>query len=102
MTIDSLIEFTTAPGLSIGLGKKKNPLFFRQMAIVSISHEVFFYVKDAPRTGRPVVDNVDKVTELIEIDRHVSSRSIAQELKIDHKRVLSHLRKVGFNKKLDV
>ncbi|GFV54797.1 histone-lysine N-methyltransferase SETMAR [Trichonephila clavipes] len=61
-----------------------------------------FDVKDAPRTGSPIVDNVDKITQIIEIDRHASSRSIAQELKIDHKTVLSHLRKVGFKKKLDV
>ncbi|XP_015604617.1 histone-lysine N-methyltransferase SETMAR-like [Cephus cinctus] len=40
--------------------------------------------------------------EMIEIDRHVSSRSIAQELKIDHKTVLNHLHKAGFKKKLDV
>ncbi|GFX30561.1 hypothetical protein TNCV_3462111 [Trichonephila clavipes] len=46
-----------------------------------------FDAKDAPRTGRPVVENVNKITEIIEIDRHVSSRSIAQELKIDHKTV---------------
>ncbi|GFY29692.1 histone-lysine N-methyltransferase SETMAR [Trichonephila clavipes] len=61
-----------------------------------------FDVKDAPRTGRPVVENVDKITEVIEVDRHVSSRSIAQKLKIDHKTVLSHLRKVGFKKELHV
>ncbi|GFW19086.1 DUF5641 domain-containing protein [Trichonephila clavipes] len=61
-----------------------------------------FDVKDAPRTGRPVVNNVDKITEIIKIDRHVSSCSIAQELKIDHKTVLSHLRKVGFKKKFDL
>ncbi|GFW16912.1 histone-lysine N-methyltransferase SETMAR [Trichonephila clavipes] len=58
--------------------------------------------KDAPRTGRPVVENIDKITEIIKIDRHVSSRSIAQKLKIDHKTVLSHLRKVVFKKKLNV
>ncbi|GFV80067.1 histone-lysine N-methyltransferase SETMAR [Trichonephila clavipes] len=55
-----------------------------------------FDVKDAPRTGRPVVENVDKTTEVIEVDRHVGSRSITQGLKIDHKTVLNHLRKVGF------
>ncbi|GFU75758.1 histone-lysine N-methyltransferase SETMAR [Trichonephila clavipes] len=55
-----------------------------------------FDVKDAPRIGRPVVENVDKITEIIEVDRHVSSPSIPQELKIDHKTVLSHLCKVGF------
>ncbi|GFS52434.1 histone-lysine N-methyltransferase SETMAR [Trichonephila clavipes] len=59
-----------------------------------------FDVKDAPLTGRPVVENVDKITEIIEVDRHVSSRSIAQDIKIDHKTVLSHLRKVEFKKKL--
>ncbi|GFW85504.1 histone-lysine N-methyltransferase SETMAR [Trichonephila clavipes] len=61
-----------------------------------------FDVKDAPRTGRTVVENIDKITEIIEVDRHVSSRSIAQNLKIDHKLVLNHLRKVGLKKKLNV
>ncbi|GFX62624.1 histone-lysine N-methyltransferase SETMAR [Trichonephila clavipes] len=51
-----------------------------------------FDVKDVPRTGRPVVEYVDKTTEIIDIDRYVSNRSIAQEPKIDHKTVLSHLR----------
>ncbi|GFV72868.1 histone-lysine N-methyltransferase SETMAR [Trichonephila clavipes] len=59
-------------------------------------------VKDAPRTDRPVVENVDKTTEIIEVDRHVRIRSNTQELKIDHKKILSHLRKVGFRKKLEV
>ncbi|XP_078051426.1 histone-lysine N-methyltransferase SETMAR-like, partial [Augochlora pura] len=59
-------------------------------------------VKDAPRTSRPVVENVDKNTEIIEIDRHVSSLSIALELKIDHETVLNHLHKAGFKKKLHV
>ncbi|GFU77465.1 histone-lysine N-methyltransferase SETMAR [Trichonephila clavipes] len=60
-----------------------------------------FDVKDAPHTGRPVIENFGKITEIIEVDWHVSSRSIAQKLKIDHKTVLNHLLKVGF-KKLDV
>ncbi|GFX85411.1 histone-lysine N-methyltransferase SETMAR [Trichonephila clavipes] len=53
-----------------------------------------FDVKDAPRTGRHVVENFYKITEIIKIDRHVSSRSIAQDLKIDHKTVLNYLREV--------
>ncbi|GFX72104.1 histone-lysine N-methyltransferase SETMAR [Trichonephila clavipes] len=61
-----------------------------------------FDFKDAPRTVRPVVENIDKITEIIQFDLHVSSRSIPQELKIDHKTVLNHLRKVEFKKKLDV
>ncbi|GFX20661.1 histone-lysine N-methyltransferase SETMAR [Trichonephila clavipes] len=45
-------------------------------------HSGIFDVKDAPHTGRPNIENVDKMTEIIEIDRHVSSRSIiTQELK---------------------
>ncbi|GFT79092.1 uncharacterized protein TNCV_3094491 [Trichonephila clavipes] len=37
-----------------------------------------FDIKDAPRTDRPVVENVDKITEIIEVDWFVSSCSIAQ------------------------
>ncbi|GFW42528.1 histone-lysine N-methyltransferase SETMAR [Trichonephila clavipes] len=58
-----------------------------------------FDVKGALRTGSPVIENVDKIPEKIEVDRQASSRSIAQELNIDHKKVLSLLRKVGFKKK---
>ncbi|GFX14591.1 histone-lysine N-methyltransferase SETMAR [Trichonephila clavipes] len=29
-----------------------------------------FHVKDSSSTGRPVVENVDKITEIIEVDRH--------------------------------
>ncbi|GFX22968.1 histone-lysine N-methyltransferase SETMAR [Trichonephila clavipes] len=61
-----------------------------------------FDVKDAPRTGRPVVENVNKITEIIEVDRHISSPSIIQEQRIDHKTVLSHLGKVVLKKKLHV
>ncbi|GFT89162.1 hypothetical protein TNCV_3085421 [Trichonephila clavipes] len=35
------------------------------------------------RSGMTVVENVHKITEMIEADRHVRNRSIAQELKID-------------------
>ncbi|GFW81288.1 histone-lysine N-methyltransferase SETMAR [Trichonephila clavipes] len=30
-----------------------------------------FDFKDAPRTGRPAIENVDKITEIIEVDGHV-------------------------------
>ncbi|GFT30058.1 histone-lysine N-methyltransferase SETMAR [Trichonephila clavipes] len=82
-------------------------LWFRQF------RSGIFDVKDAPHIGRSVVKNVDKITKIIEVYRHVCSRSITQELKIDHQRskqikdqkiktVLNHLRKVGFKKKLHV
>ncbi|GFS68864.1 hypothetical protein TNCV_409401 [Trichonephila clavipes] len=35
-----------------------------------------FDVKDASRTVRPVIENIDKITEIIEVDQHVSGRSI--------------------------
>ncbi|GFS45235.1 histone-lysine N-methyltransferase SETMAR [Nephila pilipes] len=66
------------------------------------SVQVFFDVKDAPRTDRPNVENVDKISEIIEVDQHVSSCIIAQELKIDHEGVINHSHKAGFEKKLDV
>ncbi|GFT99045.1 hypothetical protein TNCV_3794231 [Trichonephila clavipes] len=53
---------------------------------------------DAPRTGSTVVENVDKIIEIIEVERQVRIRSIVEELKIDHKTVLNHLRKVGLKK----
>ncbi|XP_017061305.1 histone-lysine N-methyltransferase SETMAR isoform X3 [Drosophila ficusphila] len=56
-------------------------------------------VEDAPRSGRPVVENCDKITELIERDRHSSSRSIGQELGKSHQVVINHLKKLGVTKK---
>ncbi|GFW51551.1 histone-lysine N-methyltransferase SETMAR [Trichonephila clavipes] len=65
-------------------------------------HSGIFEVKDPPRTGRSIVENVEKIIEIIEVERHVSRRSNGRELKIDHKTLLNHLRKVEFKKKLDV
>ncbi|GFV81773.1 hypothetical protein TNCV_1056621 [Trichonephila clavipes] len=47
---------------------------------------------------KPGIENVDKIREIIEVAGHDSSRSIAQELKIDHKTALTHLSKVGLKK----
>ncbi|GFW90199.1 histone-lysine N-methyltransferase SETMAR [Trichonephila clavipes] len=47
-------------------------------------HSSIFDVKVVPRT---VIENDDKITQIIEIDRHVSSRCIAQELNIGHKKL---------------
>ncbi|GFU56415.1 DDE_3 domain-containing protein [Trichonephila clavipes] len=66
----------------------------------TVAAEQLLESKDIER--RLAIDNVQKIPEIIEVDWHVSSRSITQKLKIDHKTVLSHLRKVGFKKKLDV
>lgn len=53
-------------------------------------------------TERPIVENVDKIMEMVESDRYVSTVSNAQELKIAQKTVWNHLNKDGYEKKLDV
>ena len=59
-------------------------------------------IEDAPRSGKTVVENCDKIAELIERDQHSSSHSIGQELDMSHQTVINHLKKIGFKKKLDV
>ena len=59
-------------------------------------------VEDESRSGRPIVENVDKIMEIVESDRHASTYSIAQELKFSQKTVWNHLHKAGLKKKLDV
>ncbi|EFN78961.1 Histone-lysine N-methyltransferase SETMAR, partial [Harpegnathos saltator] len=59
-------------------------------------------VEDETHSGRPIVGNVDKIMEIVESDRHASTYSIAQELKISQKTVWNHLHKAGLKKKLDV
>jgi len=59
-------------------------------------------VEEAPRSGRPVVENCDKIAKLVERERHSSSRSIGQELGMSHQIVINHLKKLGVTKKLDV
>ncbi|XP_018049927.1 PREDICTED: histone-lysine N-methyltransferase SETMAR-like [Atta colombica] len=61
-----------------------------------------FHIKDAPRSGRPIVENGDKIMEIVESNRHVSTVSIVQELNIVQKTIWNHLNKVGYKKKLNV
>lgn len=49
-----------------------------------------FDVIDAPRTGKPILENVDKIIEIVESGRHVSTVSITRELKIAQKTVWNH------------
>lgn len=55
--------------------------------------------KDVALSGRPNIEDIDRIMEIIELDRHVSTCSIAQELEISHKTVLNHLHKTGLKKK---
>jgi len=53
-------------------------------------------VEDELRSNRTIVVDVDKIMEIIQVDRHVSNYSIA--LKIDLKIVWNHLQKIGYKK----
>ncbi|GFT83837.1 hypothetical protein TNCV_639271 [Trichonephila clavipes] len=59
-----------------------------------------FRSKDGPSRVMPVIENVYKTTEIIEVERHISSLDITQELKIEHRTVSNHLHKAGLKKKL--
>ena len=61
-----------------------------------------FDVKDARRSGRPITDKMDAIFEKVEQDRHISSYDVAEELGIDHKTVLAHLKNTGYTIKLDI
>ncbi|EGI61981.1 Histone-lysine N-methyltransferase SETMAR, partial [Acromyrmex echinatior] len=78
---------------------------------VTVNHAQFWFrrfrsgnfdVKDASHSGRPIVENIDKIIEIVESDRHVSTVSIVQELNIAQKTVWNHLNKARYKKKLDV
>jgi len=61
-----------------------------------------FYIKDAFRTDRPVIKNIDDIFTEIKLNRHISSYKIAKRLNIDHRSVFNYLRNAGFKKKLCV
>ncbi|GBP56435.1 Histone-lysine N-methyltransferase SETMAR [Eumeta japonica] len=62
---------------------------------------VHFDVNDEPHSDRPVTDKAAAVLEKVERDRHISSYVISEELGIDYKAVLTHLKKDECTKKLD-
>jgi len=57
-----------------------------------------FYVKDAPRSDRPISGKVDEIVEKVEQDTSAVMISHDKELNIDHKTVLNHLEKAGYKK----
>lgn len=61
-----------------------------------------FDVKDAPRSGRPVIEKVEEMLEIVEQNRHVSTVEIAKSLNINRQTVANHLKKAEFKKKLDI
>ena len=51
--------------------------------------------------SQTVTDKISAIFEKEEQDRYISSYDIAEELDVDHKTVLRHLRKSGYKKKLN-
>ncbi|GBP41820.1 Histone-lysine N-methyltransferase SETMAR [Eumeta japonica] len=53
----------------------------------------------------PLVDllwiKIDAILEKVKQDQHISSYDIAEELGIDHKTVVTHLKEAGYTNKLD-
>ena len=71
------------------------------MRAISVS-PIIFYVKDACRSERSVVKNVDKITRMMRVGRYVSKCSIVKELDIDHKTLLNYLHRAAFKMKLNI
>ncbi|KAG5311496.1 SETMR methyltransferase, partial [Acromyrmex insinuator] len=62
-----------------------------------------FNVKNAYRSGRSIVENVDEIFQKTEENRYMNNYDIAKKSNIDHKIVLGfYLRNTGYTKKLDV
>lgn len=59
-------------------------------------------MKDAPRLGRPIKDDDDKIKELLEDNPYYSTREIAEKLNVSHTSIEEHLKQLGYIKKLDI
>ncbi|GBP97682.1 hypothetical protein EVAR_90836_1 [Eumeta japonica] len=57
-----------------------------------------FDVKDKPCSGLSVTDKADAILEKLEQGHQIRSYDIAEELRIDHRTVLAHLKKAGYTK----
>uniref|UniRef100_V9IC99 Histone-lysine N-methyltransferase SETMAR n=1 Tax=Apis cerana TaxID=7461 RepID=V9IC99_APICE len=61
-----------------------------------------FDIKDAPRSGRPVEADEDKIKALIEANRRITTREIATRLNLSNSTVHDHMKRLGFVSKLDI
>ncbi|GBP75824.1 hypothetical protein EVAR_15073_1 [Eumeta japonica] len=52
-----------------------------------------FDVKIEPRSGQPLADKADAISEKVEQDRHISYYDVAEKMEIDYKTVLMNLKK---------
>ena len=59
-------------------------------------------MKDEVCSGRTVTDKISAIFKKVEQDLHISSYDIAEELDVDYKTVLRHLRRSGYQKQLNI
>ena len=62
----------------------------------------YFYLKDAPRSGRPTEFDDDKIKAMIENNRRSTTREIAQKFNISYTCVERHLKQRGYVNNLDI
>ncbi|XP_076381130.1 histone-lysine N-methyltransferase SETMAR-like [Megalopta genalis] len=61
-----------------------------------------FSLKDDQRSGRPSEVEDDKIKAIIESNRHITVREIAERLNVSHTAIEYHIKSLGLVKKLDV
>ncbi|XP_015437444.1 PREDICTED: histone-lysine N-methyltransferase SETMAR-like [Dufourea novaeangliae] len=61
-----------------------------------------FSLKDDQRSGRPTEVDDDQIKAIIEEDRHITVREIAERLNVSHTTIENHLKCLGVAKKLDI
>ena len=61
-----------------------------------------FYLKDAPRSGRPTEVDDGKIKPMIENNQRSTTPEIAEKLNVSHTCVERHLKQLGYVNKLDI
>ncbi|EZA51242.1 Histone-lysine N-methyltransferase SETMAR, partial [Ooceraea biroi] len=61
-----------------------------------------FDLKDAPRSGRPIKADDEKIKALVDANRRITTREIAEKLNLSNSTVYDHLKRLGFVSKLDI
>ena len=58
-------------------------------------------MEDAPRSGRPIIADEDKIKVLVYADCHIATREISEKLELSNFIVHDHLKGLGCVSKLD-
>ena len=61
-----------------------------------------FNLEDTPRPGRPLQADVDKIKSLVDANRRITAREIAQRLNLSKATVHKHMKRLGVIPKFDM